>query len=174
MKRHELEHVLRAAGAITGIHTWVIVGSQAILGGRPDAPEELLVSQEVDLYAPDSEEASDLVDGSIGEKSPFHETFGYYGHGVGPRTAVLPRRWEERAIRITSPMTGGVTGICPHPADLAISKLAAWRDKDQEFVRALVKHRIVVLADLRAHLDELEPDVADRIRARIGRIESNA
>jgi hypothetical protein len=31
MKRDELEHVLRAAGAITGVSNWVIVGSQAIL-----------------------------------------------------------------------------------------------------------------------------------------------
>jgi hypothetical protein len=77
MKRDELEHVLRAAGAITGISTWVIVGSQAILGALPNAPMELLVSQEVDLYAPADEAASDLLGGSIGEKSPFHESFGY-------------------------------------------------------------------------------------------------
>jgi hypothetical protein len=31
MRRDELEHVLRAAGAITGVSNWVIVGSQAIL-----------------------------------------------------------------------------------------------------------------------------------------------
>ena len=55
MRRDELEHVLRAAGAITGVSTWVIVGSQAILGALPDAPAELLVSQEVDLYAPGKE-----------------------------------------------------------------------------------------------------------------------
>src|SRR6266571_1925038 len=107
MKRSELEHVLRAAGAITGVSTWVIVGSQAILGALPDAPEDLLVSQEVDVYAPDDETASDLVDGSIGEKSPFHESFGYYGHGVGPETAVLPSRWRERAVNVESPSTGG-------------------------------------------------------------------
>jgi hypothetical protein len=91
MKRDELEHVLRAAGAITGVTTWVIVGGQAILGAVPDAPAELLVSQ-VDLHAPGNESASDLVDGSIGERSPFHDSFGYYGQGVGAETAVLPSR----------------------------------------------------------------------------------
>ena len=100
MKRDDLEHVLRAAGAITGVSTWVIVGSQAILGSVPNAPAELLVSQEVDLYAPADEAASDLVDGSIGEKSPFHESFGYYAHGVGEETAILPSRWRERAVAI--------------------------------------------------------------------------
>jgi len=44
MKRDELEHVLRAAGAITGVSTWVIVGSQAILGALQDAPGDLLVA----------------------------------------------------------------------------------------------------------------------------------
>ena len=90
MTRSELEHILRAAGAISGVSEWVIIGSQAILGAFPDSPREIVVSQEVDLYAPGDESASDLVDGSIGEKSPFHETFGYYAHGVGPETATLP------------------------------------------------------------------------------------
>ena len=167
MKRDELEHVLRAAGAITGVSTWVIVGSQAILGALPDAPEELLVSQEVDLYAPDDEAASDLVDGSIGEKSPFHESFGYYGHGVGAETAILPSRWRERAVTIASASTGGVTGVCPHPTDLAISKLAAWRDKGRDYVRTLVRHGIVQVEDLRARLDELQPEMASRIAVRL-------
>lgn len=172
MKRDELEHVLRAAGAIAGASTWVIVGSQAILGAVPDAPEDLLVSQEVDLYAPGDEAASDLVDGSIGEKSPFHETFGYYAHGVGPETAILPARWRERAIVVQSPSTGGVSGICPAPADLAISKLAAWREKDQDFVRSLLRHGIVKLDEIRRRLDELAPEMAERIEARLRGVES--
>lgn len=167
MKRDELEHVLRAAGAITGVWTWVIVGSQAILGAESDAPEELLVSQKVDLYAPDDEAASDLVDGSIGEKSPFHESFGYYAHGVGRETAILPARWRERAVTIQTPSTGGVIGICPEPTDLAISKLAAWRGKDQEFVRALVHREIVSVDEIRVRLEELDEETAQRIRGRL-------
>ena len=167
MKRDELEHVLRAAGAITGVSTWVIVGSQAILGAMPDAPVELLVSQEVDLYAPANDAASDLVDGSIGESSPFHESFGYYAHGVGQETAILPTRWRERALAIQTPLTGGVTGICPEPTDLAISKLAAWREKDQEFVRVLVQQKIVSVEQIRARLDEIDEETAKRIGARL-------
>ena len=167
MKRSELEHVLRAAGAITGVKTWVVVGSQAILGALPDAPGDLLVSQEADVYSPDDEAASDLVDGSIGEKSPFHESFGYYGHGVGPRTAVLPTRWRERAVMIQSPSTGGVTGICPSPSDLAISKLAAGREKDRDFVRSLLNHGIVAQDELRPLLTELDLETARRIDERL-------
>jgi hypothetical protein len=167
MKRDELEHVLRAAGAITGVSTWVIIGSQAILGAMPNAPTELLVSQEVDLYAPADEAASDLVDGSIGEKSPFHESFGYYAHGVGQETAILPSRWRERAVAIHTPFTGGVTGICPDPVDLAISKLAAWREKDQEFVRVLVQRQIASVNEIIERLDEVDEETATRIRGRL-------
>jgi hypothetical protein len=170
MKRDELEHVLRAAGAITGISTWVIVGSQAILGALPDAPREVLLSEEVDLYAPENESASELVDGSIGERSPFHESFGYYAHGVGEETAILPSRWRERAISIQTPATGGVTGICPEPVDLAISKLAAWREKDQEFVRVLVQRKLVTVDAIRGRLDEVDDETAKRISERLRRL----
>ena len=167
MRRSDLEHVLRAAGAISAIREWVIVGSQAILGAVPNAPDELLVSQEVDLYAPQSEAASDLIDGSIGERSPFHETFGYYAHGVGPETATLPPQWRTRAIIVKSEATGGVSGICPHPSDLAVSKLAAWREKDREFVGALVRHRITSIAEIEERLQELDAETAERMRPRL-------
>lgn len=167
MKRSELEHVLRAAGAIAGVNEWVVIGSQAILGAHPDAPAEVVVSQEVDLYAPDDEDASDLIDGSIGEKSPFHDTFGYYAHGVGPRTAVLPRAWRSRASMIRSEATRGVTGLCPDPADLAVSKLAAWREKDQSFVRALLRHGLTTSHEIESRLGELDPEAAARIRPRL-------
>jgi hypothetical protein len=50
MKRPELEHVLRASADITKEHSFVVVGSQAILLPHPFAPDDLLVSREVDLY----------------------------------------------------------------------------------------------------------------------------
>ena len=167
MRRSELEHVLRAAGAISDVREWVIVGSQAILGSVPNAPADLVISQEVDLYAPQSEEASDLIDGSIGERSPFHETFGYYAHGVGPETATLPQQWRSRASVVRSEATGGVSGICPHPSDLAVSKLAAWREKDQDFVRGLMQHGITNAAEIELRLNELDPEIAARIHARL-------
>ena len=50
MDRTQLEHVLRASSAITGAAEVVVIGSQAILGSHPDAPAELLVSGEVDVF----------------------------------------------------------------------------------------------------------------------------
>lgn len=99
--------------------------------------------------------------------SPFHESFGYYAHGVGEKTAILPSRWRERAVAIQTPLTGGVTGICPEPTDLAISKLAAWREKDQEFVRTLVDHKLVRVEEIRARLNEVDDETAGRIANRL-------
>jgi hypothetical protein len=48
--RGQLEHVIRAAATIAADPDIVVIGSQAILGQFPDAPSELLVSNEADLY----------------------------------------------------------------------------------------------------------------------------
>ena len=87
MTRAQLEHIIRAAGDIASDDEIVIIGSQSILGQFPDAPAALLVSAEADVYPKNHPERSDLVDGSIGEGSPFHDTYGYYAQGVGEETA---------------------------------------------------------------------------------------
>ena len=50
MRRDQLEHIIRAAAAVTGENEFIVVGSQAILGQYPDAPAPLLISMEADLY----------------------------------------------------------------------------------------------------------------------------
>lgn len=66
-----------------------------MLGQIPNAPADLLVSIEADVFTFRSPADSDLIDGSIGEGSPFHQTFGYYAHGVAEETAILPSSWKE-------------------------------------------------------------------------------
>lgn len=111
MKRPELEHVIRAASSITNRDRFVVVGSQAILASVPNAPDELTASNELDIYPLDAPAEADLIDGSIGERSPFHETFGYYAHGVAPETAVLPSQWQSRAVRVQNENTRGAVAL---------------------------------------------------------------
>ena len=144
MTRNQLDHILRAAGAITNEGELVVLGSQAILGSQPDAPAELHASMEADVFPMHSPEKADLIDGTMGELSPFHDTHGYYAHGITPDSAVLAEGWQKRLVRIQSPATHGVVGFCLCPADLAISKLAAGREKDFAFVTALLKYRMVL------------------------------
>lgn len=140
MNRAQLEHLIRAAAVIVADDEIVVVGSQSILGQFPDAPRELCLSMEADLYPLGHPERADLIDGSIGEGSPFHATFGYYAQGVGPETAVLAPGWLERAVRVYSPATRGSTGLALEVHDLLVSKYAAGREKDRDFARAVFKH----------------------------------
>jgi hypothetical protein len=153
MKRSEVEHVLRAAAAITQENSFFVVGSQAILMAFPHAPEELLVSRELDLFPALHPEKANLIDGAIGAMSSFDETFGYHADGVGPETAVMPSDWRTRE---QLHYVGDVTVICPEVHDLAVSKCVAGRDKDADFVRALFKHAMIELPTLLQRIAKLE------------------
>lgn len=172
MKRSELEHVIRASGAIADDRELIIIGSQSILGQFPDAPAALLASMETDLYPRNRPERAELVDGAIGEGSQFHEQFGYYAQGVGPETAVLPAGWEERLVRIDNPNTNGIAGLCLEVHDLAISKYVAGRPKDMEFTRTLAAHGLTDRAMLLARLSKTK--MVKTLRAAVrGRIEAD-
>ena len=95
--------------------------------------------------------------------------FGYYAQGVDERTATLPHGWRDRLIRILSPNTYGVTGLCLEVHDLAISKYVAGREKDREFTLELVKQRLVRRDTMlkREKETELVPEVRELVRARI-------
>lgn len=154
MKRHEFEHTVRAAGSILDTDTVLVIGSQAIHASIDFELPEANRSIETDIAAlsdPDGTKA-DLIDGSIGELSTFQETFGYYAHGVMPKTAVLPAGWRKRLVPFRTSGTNGVTALCLEPHDLWISKAIAFRQKDIEFCRALLKHGIVRVKILQSRL----------------------
>ena len=166
MKRHELEHLIRAAGAITGADEIIVIGSQAILGARPDSPDTLLRSCEADLFTLRDPKDADLIDGSIGEGSPFHETFGYYAQGVWLDTATLPEGWQERLVEICNENTRHVTARCLEPHDLAVSKLVAGREKDQEFLAAMWRHGMIREDVVVARIAQLPISVEGQVAAR--------
>ena len=143
MTRRQLEHVIRAAAATADVTDIVVIGSQSILGSFPDAPSELTVSMEADVFPKADTSRSIVIDGAIGEQSLFHQTFGYYAHGVDQTTAILPDGWVGRLVRVANANTMGAVGWCLDPADLAVSKLAAGRQKDLDFVRAMVRSGLV-------------------------------
>lgn len=170
MKRHQLEHVLRAAGAIVCVEDLIVIGSQAVLGWSPAPPEVLLASSEVDLYPRYAPELANIIDGTIGELSPFHETFGYYAHGVGPETATLAAEWEQRLIGLSNENTSGVTGWCLHPVDIAISKLAAGRKKDLEYVGVLIECAGIDISELQRLASTLAEPKRSLVSGRIARL----
>jgi RNase P protein component len=48
--RKQLEHIIRAAAGNADTNDIVVIGSQAILGTYPEAPDELLESMEADVF----------------------------------------------------------------------------------------------------------------------------
>ena len=64
MTRDDLEHVIRAAAAISGDDEIIVIGSQSVLGQFPTAPSELCVSDEADVYPRNHPELADLIEGT--------------------------------------------------------------------------------------------------------------
>lgn len=159
MQRSELAHVLRASSAIANETSFILIGSQAILLLLDEPPADLLRSTEIDLYPSMHPEKAELIDGAIGALSTFHDTFGYHADGVAPETASLPADWMSRAVFTD---VGEITAICPDLHDLTVSKCAAARDKDADYVRVLLQHQLVkldVLLERIALLDASKHDL---------------
>ncbi len=168
MKKQQLDHILRAAGRITGETQFLIIGSQSLHGTHPDLPDDIVRSAEADLIAGKNVDRTEWLN-VIGQDSPFHETYGYYVDPVDETTATLPEGWRERIVVLPPGDTEGVTGLCLDPHDLAIAKYVARRDKDRVFTHELAKREIVDCDRLLELLDvtSLAADVRERIRAYI-------
>lgn len=164
MKKHQLDHVLRAAGKITGQKQFVIVGSQSLHGTFPDLPDEIVASAEVDLIAKGDATRTEWLN-AIGQDSPFHEQYGYYADPVEEGTATLPTGWKGRLVNLAPGDTEGVRGLCLEPHDLAIAKYVARREKDLDFNRALAQRGIIDKERLLQLL--LKTAIADVARERI-------
>jgi hypothetical protein len=168
VKRDEFDHAVRAAAAVLGATEVLVIGSQAIHGSvAGPLPLEAVRSVEVDVAAFDDPDGSkaDLIDGSIGEASMFHSTFGFYAQGVVEGTAVLPDGWRDRLVRYE--VGDDLVAWCLEMHDLWISKAVAGRRKDVEFCAALLRERLTDPAVLRRRL-EATPGLAAEVEAQVG------
>src|SRR5271154_5519821 len=153
MKKQQVDHVLRAAGRITGEKQFIIIGSQSLHGKYPDLADDILKSFEVDLIASKNSERTELLN-VIGMYSSFHESFGYHADPVDFKTATLPKGWKGRLVNLPAGDTEGVRGLCLDPHDLAIAKYVARREKDMIFTRELARRGIIVQERLLLLLDQ--------------------
>lgn len=167
MKNEDLEHLIRAAGAILGDHEVVVIGSQSILpwlrkreGVPPkNYPSIFKFSMEADIAPIDGDpKKSDEIDGSLGEDSLFHHTCGYYAQGVSLKTARAPKGWLSRCYALENANTWQVIGRCMHPNDLFIAKLLANRPKDRPFLEAMIASNLVRKASVLHGLPQV-PDI---------------
>ncbi|MDO5682309.1 MAG: hypothetical protein Q4G46_05715, partial [Propionibacteriaceae bacterium] len=154
--RDQLEHAIRAACQIIGHREVIVVGSQSILGSIPERelPAAATMSLEVDILpiAADNDETArlaDVIERVAGEFSPFEELHGFSIDGVDLTTSVLPDGWRDRLVRVSNANTAApsgqpqFTGWCLDKEDLCVAKLCALREKDRNFVSALMEAGLV-------------------------------
>jgi len=173
VNRQQLARLLRSACAIAKDADVLVLGSQSILGSfdEEDLPPEATASQEADIaFLNDpAREKADEVEGAIGEMSTFHEQNGIYAEGVHIDTAVLPDGWRNRLVSWEVQSSSPAKPHFLEPHDLAVSKLAAGRPKDHDFVLALVRAGLVDVPVIRRRASMLpqgtDPRVAERIEA---------
>jgi len=164
MKKRHIDHVLRAAGELTGEKEFVIVGSQALHGRLSQLPRALVRSAEVDLLATKRADRLAWLN-TLGHGSPFHEQHGYYADPVDEATVKLPKGWRSRLIELPKGESCEIRGACLDPHDLAISKYVARREKDLQFTQALARRGYT---SKRRLLDLLKATpVAEETRSRI-------
>ena len=158
MRRDQLEHAIRTACQIIQHPEVIVVGSQAILGTYDESqlPAEATMSIEVDILPmadtnAETARLADLIEGVAGEFSSFEELHGFSIDGVDLDTAVLPEAWRDRLVQVQNANTAApagsprFTGWCLDKEDLCVAKLIAYREKDLNFVGALLDHDLVDL-----------------------------
>lgn len=154
LRRPDIDHILRAAAALSNHSRFVVVGTGAVIITARHIPAGMMMTSEIDIYADnvaDPDPISDLIDASIGEGSQFHRTFSYYCDGVSPGTAIMPVDWRDRSTEYVTP-DSLVTAVCPDANDIAIAKLCAWREKDRDWLRAAINSGIVMTDRIRTLL----------------------
>jgi hypothetical protein len=147
MDREALFHVVGVAAQLTAEDEFVVIGSQAIVGVYPNAPEEMLRSIEADIYPKNNPDKAPQFEGAIGEDTPFHASYGYYAHSVGPETAKAPAGWEDRLIKVVVPPRPHsemqAIAWCIEAHDLVLAKLARGEQRDWDFARDAIKANLV-------------------------------
>ncbi|MFL5899438.1 MAG: DUF6036 family nucleotidyltransferase [Solirubrobacterales bacterium] len=170
MRRDEFEHVIAAAAEVCGEREIVVVGSQAILGSVSDPPKTMLFSMEADVFPLRVPAKAEAIDGSLGDGSPFHGTYGYYAHGVGPETARAPAGWEDRLVRVEIPrrvgQKVGAIALCLEVHDLVLAKCVGGRARDWEFADAAIAASLVEADGLLLRIADLREPPAERDRIR--------
>ena len=153
------------AGKVARDSDFIVFGSQSILGTVASPPEICLVSTEVDLYPRRRPQAAMLLATELGARSKFSDTHGFWVDCVTPDLAAFPEGWTDRLIPFHTKRTGGVTGWCVELHDVCASKLAAAREKDLDYVAALLKGGLVKPDVLKNRISTLPITPASRNEA---------
>jgi len=139
MQREQFHQLLTRAAEICGRQELIIFGSQSVHAVTAAPPVEVLISVECDIWLRDELEVSARLKDELGEGSAFAKTTGVYADALPPDLPLVPDGWEQRLVRYD---VGNVTACCLEIHDLIVSKLAAGRLKDYEFIAAVLMSKL--------------------------------
>lgn len=176
MRRDQLEHAIWTACQIIQQPEVIVVGSQAILGTYDESqlPAAATMSIEVDILpiADTNDEVArlaDLIEGAAGELFSIrgaawfqHRRRRPHDRGTAPRLARSAGQDSER--QHGSPRRRAtVQRPLPRQGDLCVAKLVAFREKDRNFVAALLEANLVDADLIAARLSTVPPEHAGAV-----------
>lgn len=152
MKNSEIYDALEALWVLVRESDPLVIGSQSLHGKYPDVADTILFSREVDVILPNKAKLGNWLVDVVGDGTPFAVDRGYYIDHVLAKEGfpVLADGWDQRSIRHPFTLSGEVRGQARFlsPEDMVISKLAAGRQKDFEFIGELVIRGYVKVEDV--------------------------
>lgn len=163
MRHDQVIDAIESLCVITNETRMIIVGTQALHGVRPDAPDGIMYSREIDVILTTKASLANWISDVVGDETPFEVDRGYYIDHVRPRHGlpVFASGWEGRLLK--SNQVGKCVVDYLSPADLVITKLGAGRDKDYPFVVGMIEAGIVSVGQVR----DLIPFVPQDLRAKV-------
>jgi len=158
MRKSQFEAALKATAEVSGERQFIVVGSQAVHAYTDNAPVEVLISKECDLWAKGKAEKLAVVEEALGQRSAYFTEQGVYVDAVEPGLILLPAGWENRLKPLR---VGDVTAWCLEVNDLVVSKLNAGRIKDYEFINAVLRSRLANFDEVVKRIETF-PDLQQR------------
>lgn len=139
MKKTQLLDLIQQVSQFTESQAPIIVGSHSLFAVTDQVPAIVSRSVEADfLLAEWGIEVMREVGDKLGMRSDFFDANGYYADPLGFATVVLTPGWRER-LNPLADANGRVVALCLEPHDAAVSKLIAGREKDFQFIIALLE-----------------------------------
>ena len=168
MNLAQVERLLGAIKAASGIDDFVVMGSISVLGMMlgHDIPEVMILSNDLNAYPRLDSGSAGTFNKAWGQGSAFERQHGYYFDAVSPNLPTLPPGWQDRLIALQ--LQSGVKASFLEPNDAAISKYARGEERDRRWIREGLRASILSLATLEYRCRETDfLDQAERDRVKV-------
>jgi hypothetical protein len=134
-----LEEIIRRASSLVKCKEFVLFGSQAVHSLTTEPPVDVLVSRECDIWLDNQPEIEQLLRKELGPESQYRDTKGFYLDPLPPDLPLVPLGWKQRLVNLN---VDDIVLRCLEIHDLIVSKLAAGRLKDYEFIASVLMAKL--------------------------------